>query len=197
MLLINFCFISQLFTSKGVHFNDAEKKIGLSCGSGVTAAMLAIGLWALDRRDVPIYDGSWFVEIFHVPCCLLLMILFVSVFNWTICLLVCYAPGPSGACCQILPSNSYNSCLAACMPSINTSIELLLFLYVRALSKLINRREYQHLEFPSCESFKNEWAFGSLDKQKLFDCPCLYLAFLWQEGPSKMKPARTSIFRMS
>ncbi len=30
-----------------------------TCGSGVTASILALGLAALGRTDVPIYDGSW------------------------------------------------------------------------------------------------------------------------------------------
>ena len=30
-----------------------------SCGSGVTACVLALGLWLLGRDDVTVYDGSW------------------------------------------------------------------------------------------------------------------------------------------
>jgi len=30
-----------------------------SCGSGVTACVLALGLWLLGRDDVAVYDGSW------------------------------------------------------------------------------------------------------------------------------------------
>ena len=30
-----------------------------TCGSGVSAAVLAFGLHLLDRPDVAVYDGSW------------------------------------------------------------------------------------------------------------------------------------------
>jgi thiosulfate/3-mercaptopyruvate sulfurtransferase len=30
-----------------------------SCGSGVTAAVLALGLHRVGHRDVAVYDGSW------------------------------------------------------------------------------------------------------------------------------------------
>jgi len=30
-----------------------------TCGSGVSAAVLALGLYRLGRRDVAVYDGSW------------------------------------------------------------------------------------------------------------------------------------------
>jgi thiosulfate/3-mercaptopyruvate sulfurtransferase len=30
-----------------------------SCGSGVTACVLALGLYLLGKDDVAVYDGSW------------------------------------------------------------------------------------------------------------------------------------------
>ncbi len=38
---------------------DLQKPIVTTCGSGVTAAVLALGLHLLGRRDVAVYDGSW------------------------------------------------------------------------------------------------------------------------------------------
>ena len=43
-------------TSAGV---DLERPIVTSCGSGVTAATLALALAVLGRFDVAVYDGSW------------------------------------------------------------------------------------------------------------------------------------------
>jgi thiosulfate/3-mercaptopyruvate sulfurtransferase len=44
-------------------FEDAGlvlgRPIAATCGSGVSACVLALGLAALGRRDVAIYDGSW------------------------------------------------------------------------------------------------------------------------------------------
>ncbi len=36
-----------------------DRPIAATCGSGVSACVLALGLAALGRRDVAIYDGSW------------------------------------------------------------------------------------------------------------------------------------------
>lgn len=36
-----------------------DEPIVTTCGSGVTAAILALGLYRLGRQDVPVYDGSW------------------------------------------------------------------------------------------------------------------------------------------
>lgn len=44
------------FKAAGV---DLGKPIVATCGSGVTAALLALGLARLGREDVPVYDGSW------------------------------------------------------------------------------------------------------------------------------------------
>jgi thiosulfate/3-mercaptopyruvate sulfurtransferase len=38
---------------------DASRPVLTTCGSGVTAAILALGLAALGRDHVPVYDGSW------------------------------------------------------------------------------------------------------------------------------------------
>jgi len=44
------------FTDAGV---DLKKRIITTCGSGVTAAILSLGLDILGHRDVALYDGSW------------------------------------------------------------------------------------------------------------------------------------------
>jgi thiosulfate/3-mercaptopyruvate sulfurtransferase len=38
---------------------DAQRPVTTSCGSGVTACILALGLARLGRWDVAVYDGSW------------------------------------------------------------------------------------------------------------------------------------------
>ncbi len=38
---------------------DLDRPIVTSCGSGVSAAVLALALFLLGRRDVAVYDGSW------------------------------------------------------------------------------------------------------------------------------------------
>ena len=38
---------------------DMERPVVASCGSGVTAAMLAFGFYLLGKKDVAVYDGSW------------------------------------------------------------------------------------------------------------------------------------------
>lgn len=38
---------------------DMERPVVTSCGSGVTAAMLAFGFYLLGKEDVAVYDGSW------------------------------------------------------------------------------------------------------------------------------------------
>jgi thiosulfate/3-mercaptopyruvate sulfurtransferase len=48
--------IAARFRKAGV---DLSKPIVTSCGSGVTAAVLAFGLHLLGRSDVALYDGSW------------------------------------------------------------------------------------------------------------------------------------------
>ncbi len=48
--------LAQRFAAAGL---DMTKPIVTSCGSGVTACVLALGLYLLGRDDVAIYDGSW------------------------------------------------------------------------------------------------------------------------------------------
>ena len=38
---------------------DLSKPITASCGSGVTACVLAVGLFLIGYENVAIYDGSW------------------------------------------------------------------------------------------------------------------------------------------
>jgi thiosulfate/3-mercaptopyruvate sulfurtransferase len=38
---------------------DLDKPVVTSCGSGVTASVLALALYLLGRRGVAVYDGSW------------------------------------------------------------------------------------------------------------------------------------------
>ena len=38
---------------------DLERPVVTSCGSGVTASVLALGLYVLGRPGVAVYDGSW------------------------------------------------------------------------------------------------------------------------------------------
>ena len=46
----------QAFAKGGV---DTDKPIITSCGSGVTAVVLALGLDAIGKPLARIYDGSW------------------------------------------------------------------------------------------------------------------------------------------
>src|SRR5690242_6524535 len=38
---------------------DLERPVVTTCGSGVTASVLALALYLAGRRDVAVYDGSW------------------------------------------------------------------------------------------------------------------------------------------
>lgn len=38
---------------------DPDRAIVASCGSGVTACVLALGLYLIGRKDAAVYDGSW------------------------------------------------------------------------------------------------------------------------------------------
>ena len=48
--------IKAVFTAAGV---DLSKPVITSCGSGVTAAILTLGLTLIGARDHALYDGSW------------------------------------------------------------------------------------------------------------------------------------------
>jgi thiosulfate/3-mercaptopyruvate sulfurtransferase len=48
--------LAAAFERAGV---DRDRPVVTSCGSGVTACVLAFGLHLLGRRDVAVYDGSW------------------------------------------------------------------------------------------------------------------------------------------
>ncbi|VVA91541.1 unnamed protein product [Arabis nemorensis] len=48
--------LKQQFEQEGI---SLESPIMASCGTGVTACILALGLHRLGKTDVPIYDGSW------------------------------------------------------------------------------------------------------------------------------------------
>ena len=48
--------LREVFTKAGV---DLSRPIITSCGSGVTAAILALALERLGHRDWSLYDGSW------------------------------------------------------------------------------------------------------------------------------------------
>ena len=48
--------IAQAFKKAGI---DTEKPVITSCGSGVTAAILTLGLETLGKKPARIYDGSW------------------------------------------------------------------------------------------------------------------------------------------
>jgi thiosulfate/3-mercaptopyruvate sulfurtransferase len=48
--------LSETMSAAGV---DLSRRIVTTCGSGVTACVLALALARLGRWDVPIYDGSW------------------------------------------------------------------------------------------------------------------------------------------
>ncbi len=48
--------LMKRFTEAGI---DLERPVVTSCGSGVTACVLALGLHLLGKQDVSVYDGSW------------------------------------------------------------------------------------------------------------------------------------------
>jgi thiosulfate/3-mercaptopyruvate sulfurtransferase len=48
--------LAERFRAAGV---DPAKPIVVSCGSGVSSPVLALGLYLLGRPDVAVYDGSW------------------------------------------------------------------------------------------------------------------------------------------
>lgn len=48
--------LRDLFVSKGI---DMEQPITTTCGSGITAAVIALGLEIAGAKNVSLYDGSW------------------------------------------------------------------------------------------------------------------------------------------
>ncbi|HEX7006635.1 MAG TPA: 3-mercaptopyruvate sulfurtransferase [Alphaproteobacteria bacterium] len=48
--------LRRLFVDAGI---DLARPIVTTCGSGVSAAALALGLYLIGHRDVAVYDGSW------------------------------------------------------------------------------------------------------------------------------------------
>ncbi len=48
--------IAQAFKKAGV---DTDKPVITSCGSGVSAVVLSLGLDAIGKKLAPVYDGSW------------------------------------------------------------------------------------------------------------------------------------------
>ncbi len=48
--------LRELFSARGV---DLEQPITTTCGSGVTAAVIALGLEIAEAKCVSLYDGSW------------------------------------------------------------------------------------------------------------------------------------------
>ena len=48
--------LKAAFAQAGV---DPEQPAVTTCGSGVTASVLALGFFVLGQQTVPVYDGSW------------------------------------------------------------------------------------------------------------------------------------------
>jgi thiosulfate/3-mercaptopyruvate sulfurtransferase len=48
--------LKRLFDGAGV---DMSRPVVTSCGSGITAAILSLGLYLIGHKDVSLYDGSW------------------------------------------------------------------------------------------------------------------------------------------
>ena len=48
--------LRQAFAAAGV---DLGKPVVTTCGSGITASVLALGLHVIGHKKVAVYDGSW------------------------------------------------------------------------------------------------------------------------------------------
>ena len=48
--------IKDAFADAGI---DLDKPMLTSCGSGVTACILSLGLYLIGKKEVPVFDGSW------------------------------------------------------------------------------------------------------------------------------------------
>ncbi len=44
---------------------DLERPMFTSCGSGVTACVVSLGLYLIGRKEVPVFDGSWTEWVSH------------------------------------------------------------------------------------------------------------------------------------
>lgn len=51
--------VEELRTAFAAAGLDPERPVVTSCGSGVTASVLALGMYRIGRTDVAVYDGSW------------------------------------------------------------------------------------------------------------------------------------------
>jgi thiosulfate/3-mercaptopyruvate sulfurtransferase len=48
--------LREAFTEAGI---DLDRPIITTCGSGVTASILMLGLTELGKKDATLYDGAW------------------------------------------------------------------------------------------------------------------------------------------
>jgi thiosulfate/3-mercaptopyruvate sulfurtransferase len=48
--------LRQAFAASGV---NPARPVATTCGSGITASVLALGLHLIGHRKVAVYDGSW------------------------------------------------------------------------------------------------------------------------------------------
>jgi thiosulfate/3-mercaptopyruvate sulfurtransferase len=48
--------LESLYRNAGI---DVREPVVTTCGTGVTAAILALGLYCLGNEKVSVYDGSW------------------------------------------------------------------------------------------------------------------------------------------
>lgn len=51
--------LKQVFQEAGMELDNQSKKIVATCGTGVTACILTLGMHEVGRDDVEVYDGSW------------------------------------------------------------------------------------------------------------------------------------------
>jgi thiosulfate/3-mercaptopyruvate sulfurtransferase len=51
--------LRAVFSASGIDPDDVAKPLGATCGTGVTACIVALAAAALGRADVAVYDGSW------------------------------------------------------------------------------------------------------------------------------------------
>jgi len=51
--------LKEVFQAAGMELDNQSKKIVATCGTGVTACILTLGMHEVGRDDVEVYDGSW------------------------------------------------------------------------------------------------------------------------------------------